>query len=542
MRTWIRNLRGAFARPAGRRPKRWAVPGVEALEERSVPAVVLGVGSGWQSFDWDKAPGTFDNQGAFTFTSAKPTILKVTDAFIDGDQFAVFDAGKRIGTTSVPANDGTQIYDKPDAAFASPKYSHGVFFLPAGDHSLTIETIAIAKGIPEGAAFLRADAAGAEIDINNTPDRADNIVLFNPVPLAQAYTQTIPAKVTNLTGAKATFQLSVTGGGAATLSKNAVTRAPGASAEITITPTADSAAAFDVHVIATQAGATVGGDDMTIVGVTFSEHVRNADTPVSMTADRIPPRVDTPVTVTVTPDLTGSGQSVTLAVKGQSAKHGTVTVDGKATLDITSTGPVNLRGGTQTEAAAAFSAPNAGKLTLVARVRGKDTIKSSGFSVAAIITGVTIEFNGLIAAGGERGIKVDTTYTSDSNVLADLGAVDVSEEVTYGVGTGVFAGVKGDTSGYILATVPQVDQHATPLGLIKAPGGTIQAFQAFKFRDRRTGAQDIPVANSGFIITRTVFTDAGGGVRLTTNKKPAATTVHGITTTAGNGDEISKTQ
>jgi hypothetical protein len=64
---------------------------------------------------------------------------------------------------------------------------------------------------------------------------------------------------------------------------------------------------------------------MTIVSVTFSTthgtnslDIRNADTPVTMTQDRIPPfgpasTSITPLYVTVTPDLAGTGQSVALS-------------------------------------------------------------------------------------------------------------------------------------------------------------------------------------------------------------------------------------
>ena len=42
------------------------------------------------------------------------------------------------------------------------------------------------------------EAGKVSIWINDTPGNSDNITLFNPAPLAQAYTQTIPAQITNL--------------------------------------------------------------------------------------------------------------------------------------------------------------------------------------------------------------------------------------------------------------------------------------------------------------------------------------------------------
>ena len=122
----------------------------------SDPAVPID--GGWQEFSWF-SPGSFDVEGAYTFTSSAATTLKVTDAFIDGDQFAVFDNGNLVGTTSTPANDGTQIGFDPDGAFNSPLYSHGSFGLAPGAHSITVETIAVADCCPEGAAFLRVDTS-----------------------------------------------------------------------------------------------------------------------------------------------------------------------------------------------------------------------------------------------------------------------------------------------------------------------------------------------------------------------------------------------
>ena len=186
-----------------------------------------------------------------------------------------------------------------------------------------------------------------QIDVNDTPDKSDNVTLFNPPFLAQPYTQTIPAKVTNLSDSTQTIQLSVssTGTGAATLSQNTVILPAGASTEVTITPQDDSSAPNDVHIIATVGGTQVAEDDMTVATVTVASimddgtelpgRVRNPDTPAAM-RDRIPPRVDTPIHVDVRPDLSGSGQHVTLAVNNQDNNNGTVTLNGAATADITS--------------------------------------------------------------------------------------------------------------------------------------------------------------------------------------------------------------
>ncbi|HUB33430.1 MAG TPA: PEP-CTERM sorting domain-containing protein [Bryobacteraceae bacterium] len=99
--------------------------------------------------------GSIDDQGAFTFSGAQ--VLEVTDEFLDGDQFAVFDNGTLLGDTSVPTNDGSTCGENPDSCFADPLWSSGTFSLGAGSHSITIETILSPYG--SGGAALRIDPA-----------------------------------------------------------------------------------------------------------------------------------------------------------------------------------------------------------------------------------------------------------------------------------------------------------------------------------------------------------------------------------------------
>jgi len=185
-------------------------PQLEALEERCLLSAVA-VNSGWQSFSWSNAPGAFNSEGAFTFSSTTPTTLKVTDSFIDGDRFDVFDNGKLVGTTSVPANDHRDIRGKPNVAFKSPFFSHGTFTLPAGSHSLAFETIAIAIGFTDGGAFFELmgkKATTTSLSISIPKNQTVFDITASPVPKMP----NIVADVT-LTGAKATgiqFQWTVT--------------------------------------------------------------------------------------------------------------------------------------------------------------------------------------------------------------------------------------------------------------------------------------------------------------------------------------------
>lgn len=263
--------------------------------------------------------------------------------------------------------------------------------------------------------------AGAQVDINNTAARGDDITLYNPIPLIGAFTQTVPVKITNTGLVAVTFQLIVTPAHG-TLSQAAVTLNAGANTSVTFTPIQVSAAVDDVTIEARIAGVLAGSQRLTIVSVVLPNNVRRANTPAGM-ADRIPTRVDTTFNVTVTPDLAGSGRNVTLAVNGQSAANGTVTIDGGfTTLDITTTANVNLRGSTFQTA----TGGNQGNLRFVVRVRGEDTTQSAGFSVSVIP--VNFRQTAVRRPGGGV-LEFDYAWDADSDTLADLNQVWVGEHV-----------------------------------------------------------------------------------------------------------------
>ena len=317
-----------------------------------------------------------------------------------------------------------------------------------------------------------------QIAINNTVSTNDNITLYNPPGSAQPYTQTISATITNLGSEAATFQLGVVqaGSGNVELSQTSMQLASGASQPITITPTADSSLVNDVHIIATDDdGSQIAEDDMTVVSVTLPNVISNGDTPAAMLAAgayRIPPRVNTAENIQVTPNLSGSGQSVTFTVADQSALNGTVTIGGNATQAVTSSGSIQLSspsGNSQT-------APgNAAQLHLALQVRGQNTIQSShGFSVAAIPQYVEDVFQASLT-GTVRGIQVANVWKSDSGILGDLSDVTIQEQVQSTSATGIFKGRPFVTSGPLSATLASpkypnlgisVDTHSFPISWI----------------------------------------------------------------------------
>lgn len=261
------------------------------------------------------------------------------------------------------------------------------------------------------------------------------------------------------------------------------------------------------------------------VQVTMPPRIRAASTPETMAQDRIPPRVDTPVGVSVSG--LAPGASVTLSVAGASAANGTVTIDGAATKNIAGPTVVQLQGATQT------GAGNGGKLQLVARQGATEIARSGGFSVSAIPQFYTDAFVSDVT-GTDRGIVVQDGWESDSGVFADLDQADISEEVEDTVATGCFAGIVGGVSHYLAANALTQDTHGTQVTRLVSPGRNVTQ-QTCKFRDKRSGANDIPMRDSGFEIVRNCFW-SGGVLRIRTTKVGKATTAHGVPSGAGDAD------
>jgi hypothetical protein len=271
--------------------------------------------------------------------------------------------------------------------------------------------------------------------------------------------------------------------------------------------------------------------------VTLPGKIRAASTPAAMAADRIPPRVDTPVAVTVA-GLDQAAPGVTLSVEGASASNGTATIDGAATKDLRSGATVQLRGGTQT-------APgNAGNLRVVARQSGAELARSGSFSVSAIPQNWSVSFQSFITEGtdpGMRGIRVTNSWESDSGSVADLDQAKRSENVEVKSASGCFSMAPSHTSGYVNATGGSItDSHGSPASIMTGPGTRV-AQQTFKFKDDRTASVDIPATNSGFQISREVKA-AGAGFVYHTTKIGAGGTANGVTSTAGAGNVDPGTQ
>jgi hypothetical protein len=98
----------------------------------------------------------------WTFLAASGATLTVTDAFISGDRFEIFDFGASIGLTSAPAaSGGADCGDDPVVCLATPGISNGAFALGAGPHAITIVPTLSPDG--GGSGYLRVDGATAAV-------------------------------------------------------------------------------------------------------------------------------------------------------------------------------------------------------------------------------------------------------------------------------------------------------------------------------------------------------------------------------------------
>jgi len=143
---------------------------------RALSAVTVPTAGPWQEFQFGGtgsfafacggcAPSSggnsvFAGSPPWTFNApAEGALLTVTDAFLDGDVFEIFDNNASIGVTSTPATTGS-CGDDPDPCLLDPQVSHGVFWVAPGAHSLTIKAIASPFG--GGAAYFKLDSPQAD--------------------------------------------------------------------------------------------------------------------------------------------------------------------------------------------------------------------------------------------------------------------------------------------------------------------------------------------------------------------------------------------
>ena len=254
--------------------------------------------------------------------------------------------------------------------------------------------------------------------------------------------------------------------------------------------------------------------------------------------DRIPPRVDTSVAVTIS----GLTRGITLSIEGAGGGNGSATISGAATTTLLGSATVPLRGVDQT-------APgNGGNLRLAAHQGTTLMARSAAFSVAAIPRNWSISFNSL-RTGANRGVIVNDSWASDSGVVADLNETEISEEVQSVATTGIFAGSTLSTSGFLPGDTFTTDTHGTTTAALTGPG-EITLNQTSQFNDKRSGSSNIPMTNSGYRILHRAFRPSivlpivgpvVGPLMFLTSKAGAAVTANGVASAAGAGS-VTRTQ
>ncbi|MDY6843062.1 MAG: PEP-CTERM sorting domain-containing protein [Thermodesulfobacteriota bacterium] len=119
----------------------------------TVWAIPLTIDGGWDTFSFGDVGSSWST--TFEFELTTPGVLTVTDAYLSGDRFEVYNWGTSIGLTSIPTTEGDQIGADFDTAAADPRWSTGVFALAAGSYE--ISGIAVESPFHSGGAALRVD-------------------------------------------------------------------------------------------------------------------------------------------------------------------------------------------------------------------------------------------------------------------------------------------------------------------------------------------------------------------------------------------------
>jgi hypothetical protein len=153
-------------------------------------AYVITPDNGWKTFNFGGVGSKWDK--IFSFDLLTPGILSITDAFLAGDLFEVFNIGISLGFTSTPTvqpEDRNYISSNYDAAALDPRWSTGSWNLDAG--SYVISGIATQSPFNIGTAALRVDTATipiSEIATQSPFNMSSPALRIDPSPVPEPST------------------------------------------------------------------------------------------------------------------------------------------------------------------------------------------------------------------------------------------------------------------------------------------------------------------------------------------------------------------
>ena len=90
-------------------------------------------------------------------------VLTVTDIQVDGDSFTIQDFGSSVGSTNPINSVGLDCGTDGADCLGNPGFSHGVFVLAPGAHSLSFIVAAQTNGFSDGSVSFRLDAVPGEV-------------------------------------------------------------------------------------------------------------------------------------------------------------------------------------------------------------------------------------------------------------------------------------------------------------------------------------------------------------------------------------------
>jgi hypothetical protein len=126
------------------------------------PAPVLNAGWSFDQVDAVMAPS---ESSPYVFTLANPAFFRITDQFVPGDVYDVFDSGTLVLVTTFNGAQSplTPVGDpNGETGWLSAQFSHGQLLLAAGPHSITVEDTTGAFGIPAGF-YTRLDSSNSTV-------------------------------------------------------------------------------------------------------------------------------------------------------------------------------------------------------------------------------------------------------------------------------------------------------------------------------------------------------------------------------------------